>query len=235
MCFRSWFLFSLSFILINHLRADLLLWLFSSIMYVYDSIPSLTRVNTTKIEMETAINLACFIWNVNIEYLKHISTSKEKNTATKNPKKSYLLSSVYFQTDSITDINLTRLSFLFDFCWDCALPLVKLIPPWDPVNPGHHPSLSCLLSADIAHSSDTLYLRAALRVTVPLFYIINYLLFFNFKVYIFKYYIQSIKFIYLPLMGPQGAIGKSCIENEQYAQQINTRGREIYHWQYRQI
>ena len=142
MCFRSWFLFSLSFILINHLRADLLLWLFSSIMYVYDSIPSLTRVNTTKIEMETAINLACFIWNVNIEYLKHISTSKEKNTATKTPKKSYLLSSVYFQTDSITDINLTRLSFLFDFCWDCALPLVKLIPPWDPVNPGHHPSLS---------------------------------------------------------------------------------------------
>lgn len=63
----------------------MLLWLFSSIMYVYDSIPSLTRVNTTKIEMETAINLACFIWNVNIEYLKHISTSKEKKTATPPP------------------------------------------------------------------------------------------------------------------------------------------------------
>lgn len=89
-------------------------------------------------------------------------------------------------------------------------------------------SLSCLLSAYIAHSSDTLYLRATLRVTVPLFYIINYMLFFNFIVFIIQYYIQSIQFIYLPLMGPQRAMGKSCIENEQYAQQINTRGGEIY-------
>lgn len=54
------------------------------------------------------------------------------------------------------------------------------------------------------------------------------MLFFNFIVFIIKYYIQSIKFIYLPLMGPQGAMGKSCIENEQYAQQINTIGGEIY-------